>query len=143
MTLTSSVLTHALRRPQPPARPRPWGMWAASVLSAATLIGLAVPALGWAAVAFWAVVPGLVLVRALPSTGLSALGLVPALSASVTVLLSTVSLWVGLWPPRLVTAIAAGLAAGYSAMSLSRPSWPAVALPSGRWARIALGMAAG
>ena len=60
----------------------------------------------------------------------SALGLVPALSASVTVLLSTVSLWLGWWPPRLVTAIAAGLAAGYSAMSLSRPAWPAVALPS-------------
>ena len=30
----------------------------------------------------------------------SALGLVPALSASVTVLLSTVSLWLGWWPPR-------------------------------------------
>lgn len=142
MTLTSSVLTHALRRPQPPAQSRPWSMWAALVLSVATLVGLVVPALGWAAVAFWAVVPGLLLVRALPSTGLPAIGLVPAISATVTVLLSTVSLWVGLWPPRLVTAIVAGLAAGYSAMSLSRPSWPTFALPSGRWARVALGMGA-
>ncbi|MFT3970256.1 MAG: hypothetical protein QM695_08240 [Micropruina sp.] len=138
MTLTSSVLAHALRRPQSPARRRPWGVWAALVLSAATLIGLAVPALGWAAVAFWAVVPGLLLVRVLPSTGVPTVGLVPALSASVTVLLSTVSLWVGLWPPRLVTAIAAGLAVGYSAMSLSRPSLPPIALPSSLWARIAL-----
>ncbi len=138
MTLTSSVLTHARRRPQPAAHPRPWAMWAALVLSVATLIGQAVPGLGGAAVAFWAVVPGLLLVRALPSTGLPAVGLVPALSASVTVLLSTCSLWVGLWPPQLVTAIAAGLAAGYSAMSLSRPARPAITLPSGLWARIAL-----
>ncbi len=141
MTLTSSVLPPALRRP--PAAPspaRPWSMWAALVLSAATLAGQALPALGWTAIAFWALVPGLLLVEALPSTRLPRLGLVPALSASVTVLLSTVSLWLGVWPPQLVTVIVAGLAAGYAAMSLSRPSLPVFALPAGLWPRVTLGV---
>ena len=84
MTLTSSVLPPALHRPPAASSPaRPWSMWAALVLSAATLAGQALPALGWTAIAFWALVPGLLLVEALPSTRLPRLGLVPALSASV------------------------------------------------------------
>ncbi len=115
-------------------------MWAALVLSAATLAGQAIPVLGWTAIAFWAVVPGLLLVGALPSTRLPGVGLVPALSASVTVLLATVSLWLGVWPPRLVTVIVAGLATGYAAMSLSRPSLPAFAPPTGLWPRVTMGI---
>ncbi|MFT4294809.1 MAG: hypothetical protein QM582_05285 [Micropruina sp.] len=142
MTLTSSVLTPALRRSQPAVRPHSWGVWAALVISAAALAGQAVPVLGWTAVVFWALVPGLLLTRLVPSTRLPAIGLVPAVSASVTVLLASASLWLGLWQPRVVTAIVAGLAAGYAAMSLSRPTLPALSLPSGLWARVTLGIGA-
>ena len=142
MTLTSSVLTHAPDRPQAPPRPRAWGMWVALVLSVAALAGQAVPAIGWATVAFWAIVPGLLLVRVLPPTGLPAIGLVPALSASVLVLLATVSLWVGAWFPGLITAVVAGLATGYAAMALTRPTLPAIALPTGLWPRVTLAVGA-
>ncbi|MFT4215673.1 MAG: hypothetical protein QM619_00575 [Micropruina sp.] len=142
MTLTASVLPAAIRRPLLPSPTRAWAVWAALVLSVGTLVGQAVPALGWMTVAFWTVVPGLLLVRLLPPTGLPAIGLVPALSASVAVLAPTVSLWLGVWPPQLGTVVIAGLATGYAAMSVTRPSWPAIALPTDRWSLVTLGIGA-
>ena len=142
MTLTSLALRPARGGTSVPPRPGAWSSWTTLLISAATLAGQAIPALGGAAIAFWTLVPGLLLVRLVPSTRLPQAGLVPALSVSVTVLLATLSLWIGLWPPRLVTAAAAGLATGYAAMALTRPSLPTLALPSGRWPRITLGIGA-
>lgn len=140
MTQTSSA---------PPVSPQrviapiwPWGIWIALILSALTLAGQFVPELGWSAVAFWLLAPGLALVRLVRPTGLPQAGLVPALSVSVTVLASSISLWVGVWPPRPATVVAAALVLGYAVVSLTRLPRPAIAVPRGGWSWVAIAIGA-
>ncbi|MFT3877628.1 MAG: hypothetical protein QM708_14595 [Propioniciclava sp.] len=132
MTLTSSVPSTVARRSLAPRRT--WGMWPTLALCVATLAGQMVPALAWTALPFWLLVPGALVVRLLPSTGLPLVGLVPALSISVVVLVSSGSLWAGGWTPVPTTVVVAALGALYSVFHLSRQPRPVFAFPRGAWA---------
>ena len=103
----------------------PWSLWVAVVLSVLAIVAQFTPWLGWSALAFWVLVPGLLLVQALPATRVWAAGLVPAVSAAIVVLISTGLVWTttGLdrpeyWQPRIGTVIVATICLGYAAIRL-------------------------
>lgn len=117
-------------------------MWLAVLLSALALAGQFVPWLAWAAIPFWAVVPGLLLVRAFPATGVLTVGLVPVLSVAFLVLLSTGALWAGAWNAWIGTIVVTSLSLVYAATGLRRlrrPRLPAFPAWDG-WTLTALGL---